>query len=186
MRWPPSFCPDCGARLDLEAGAFAVARLRVACAACGALHFRNAKPCAGVLVERDGRVLLARRAVEPRKGTWDLVGGFLEPDEHPEAGALREAQEETGLDLELDRLLGIYVDRYVEPAAAADPTTGDYTLNLYYLATSAKGEPRPADDVDRLEWFGPERFEEIELAFPHEARVLADWIRLRVPRGVER
>jgi ADP-ribose pyrophosphatase YjhB (NUDIX family) len=186
MRWPPRFCPDCGARLELEAGAFAVRQVQVSCQVCAAVHFRNAKPCAGVLIEREGRVLLARRAREPRKGTWDIVGGLLEHDEHPEAGAMREAIEETGLDLKIGELLGIYVDRYVEAPAANNTLSGDYTLNVYYRATSEFGEPRPADDVDRLEWFAPEQIAQIELSFPHESRVLEDWTHRLQKRGAPR
>jgi ADP-ribose pyrophosphatase YjhB (NUDIX family) len=183
MRWPPSFCPDCGARLELEAGAFAVAPLQIQCSACAEVHYRNAKPCAGLLIERDGKVLLARRARAPRKGTWDIVGGFLEPHEHPEDGALREALEETGLRPRLDGLLGIYIDRYVDSVDADAQEMGDFTMNVYYLAHSDSGEPRPADDVDKLSWFGPDSLKTLELAFPHEERVLSDWIRRRNERG---
>jgi len=84
-----NYCPDCGARL-------AVPELppeRVAsqvCSACGAVHFRNAKPCAGALVVRDGRLPLGRRAVEPARGRWGIPGGFLNPWEHPATAAVRD------------------------------------------------------------------------------------------------
>ena len=56
----------------------------------------NAKPTGSALVVREGRVPLVRRAIEPARGAWDIPGGFLEHDEHPEAGAVRELQEGTG------------------------------------------------------------------------------------------
>jgi ADP-ribose pyrophosphatase YjhB (NUDIX family) len=133
------------------------------CSACGAVHFRNAKPCAGALVVRDGRVLLGRRAVEPARGCWDIPGGFLNPWEHPADAAIREVAEETGLQVRLGQLLTMLVDTYEE---------SDYTLNVYYLAEVVEGVERPADDVAELRWFGPDELPR-ELAFPHCAQVLA-------------
>jgi 8-oxo-dGTP diphosphatase len=92
-----------------------------------------------------GRVLLARRGIEPYRGWWDIPGGFLEAGEHPEAGAVREVAEETGLQINLTELLGIYIDTYGQ--------SGDYTLNLCYVAELVGGQPRPASAVTELQWF---------------------------------
>lgn len=141
---------------------------RLACPRCGATQYRNAKPCAGVLLEREGKVLLARRGIEPRLGTWDVVGGFVKPDELPAETARRETLEETGLDVQLGELFGMYLDRY------GDDEGDDITLNLYYLATAPAGEPVAASDVAELRWFGPDELPEA-LAFEHEHRLLAAW-----------
>lgn len=93
---------------------------------------------------RDGKVLLAKRASEPFKGSYDIIGGFMEVDELPEAAAIREVKEETGLDIRIKSLLGIYVDRYGED--------GDYTLNLHYIGEVISGEEKAMDDVASLEW----------------------------------
>jgi ADP-ribose pyrophosphatase YjhB (NUDIX family) len=66
-----------------------------------------------VVIERtaeggEPEVLLLRRAVEPGSGAWDLPAGFLDPHESSEEGAVREAREESGLDVELIRLIGVY------------------------------------------------------------------------------
>lgn len=144
-------------------------RPRLVCIACGTVAYRNAKPCAGVLPTREGQVLLARRAADPYRGHWDIVGGFMEYDESPEAAALREAREETGLQLQLLGLLGAYLDSY---------GNGGYTtLNIYYVAQVIGGQPQPADDVVELAWFSPSTLPD-EMAFPaHTPQVLADWIR---------
>lgn len=68
----------------------------------------------------------------------------MEANELPEAAALREAKEKTGLDMKIVSLLGIYVDRYGED--------GDYTLNLHYIAEIIGGEMQAQDDVAELEW----------------------------------
>jgi ADP-ribose pyrophosphatase YjhB (NUDIX family) len=158
------YCPDCGARLDVPDMASERVVSQV-CVRCGAEHFRNAKPCAGAVVVRDGRVLLGRRAVEPALGAWDIPGGFLNPWELPEAAAAREVREETGLEVRIERLLAVAVDTYQDR---------DYTLNLYYLAEPLSGVESPADDLAELRWFGPAEIP-TDLAFPHCREVLAEW-----------
>jgi ADP-ribose pyrophosphatase YjhB (NUDIX family) len=131
------------------------------------VHYRNAKPCAGAVVVRDGRVLLGRRAVEPALGAWDIPGGFLEPWEHPAECAVREVAEETGLQVRLTQLLSVVVDTYQERV---------YTLNLYYLAEVVGGDEQPADDLAELRWFAPHELPTpAELAFAHCAPVLDSW-----------
>ncbi len=195
MAWPPRFCESCGARVSGTRVAESRVRdrhsgevdeplpLYTTCPGCGALRWRNAKPCAGVLIERDGAVLLARRGVPPRRDHWDVVGGFLRPDEHPEDGARREALEETGLHVQLNGLLGIWIDRYDDGThpAAGDPAgpsyDGLFTLNIYYRARIAPGTvPRAADDVSELRFFRPDQWP-TDLAFKHEHALLEAWTR---------
>jgi 8-oxo-dGTP diphosphatase len=163
------FCPACSSALLPPPEPHGPQR----CAACGAEHFRNSKPCAGALVMRNGRVLLARRAIEPFKDYWDIPGGFLHEDEHPEDAVRREILEETGLRVRLVGLLGIYMDRYGSGDAA------DWTLNIYYLAEPLDDEdPRAADDASELAWFAPDELPSA-MAFKHEHQVIADWRALR-------
>lgn len=83
-------------------------RQREQCPACGWVYYRQVKLSAGVVVEDDGRILLLRRAFQPWKGAWNLPAGYVEVDETPEQAAVREVQEETGLTVTVDRLLGNY------------------------------------------------------------------------------
>ncbi|MCC6177075.1 MAG: NUDIX domain-containing protein [Chloroflexi bacterium] len=160
----PRFCGRCGGRLDSHADG------ALTCAACGRPAYENSKPCAGVAIERAGRVLLVRRAIEPFRGWWDIPGGFLEPGEHPAGGAIREAREETGLDVAVSDLLGIWMDTYGEGEDRV------HTLNCYYLAHIIGGEPRAADDAAELGWFEPGKLP-AQLAFAHAPLVLAAWRR---------
>ncbi len=160
-----TFCSHCGARLP--------APPPVACAACGVRHWRDAKPCAGALVTREGRLLLVRRGHEPWRGRWDLPGGFCSPEEHPTAAAAREVREETGLAVRIGRLAGMWMDRYGTSGPDAEKTT----LNIYFHATPADDSPAvPADDeVTEIGWFGPEDLP-LDLAFPgHLPAVLRSW-----------
>lgn len=158
-------CPRCAGPLAND-GARAVCR-----GACGSTYYANSSPCVSGLVEDgDGRVLLARRAVEPYLGFWDPPGGFLEEGEHPEDGLRRELLEETGLRCEPVRFLGAWMDVYGDaPDAAA-------TLNLYWTMRLVSGEPVAADDVAELRWFAVDQLPpEDELAFRTVGRALAAW-----------
>lgn len=161
-----NFCARCGAPLQARHEGMHIA---AACTnpECGRVSYRNAKPCAGVLIEQEGRLLLVKRAIDPFKGAWDVPGGFLEEWEHPADGARREAREETGLAVELTALLGIFVDRYGD--------AGYNTLNIYYRARPTGGRLAAADDASQVEWFAANALPE-HIAFPdHEREVLAVW-----------
>jgi ADP-ribose pyrophosphatase YjhB (NUDIX family) len=159
------YCPRCAAAL--------AAAPPTTCTGCGAELWRNAKPCAGALVARDGRVLLVRRAAEPWKGCWDIPGGFCDAEEHPLATAAREVREEAGLDIEITGFLGVWLDDYGE---SIFPGQLELTFNVYYHAV-----PRPgavavaAHETTEIGWFAPHELPE-NLAFPKTARsVLAAW-----------
>ena len=80
---------------------------REVCEACGTIHYQNPKVVVGCLPEWEGRVLLCKRAIEPRLGLWTLPAGFLELGETTEAGALRETDEEAGARVELQGLFSV-------------------------------------------------------------------------------
>jgi len=87
-------------------------RERLVCARCEFIHYQNPKIVAGAvctwnIAGRD-RILLARRAIEPRKGCWTIPAGFMELGETTEQAAEREAREEACASIEIDRLLAMY------------------------------------------------------------------------------
>ena len=135
-----TYCSDCGSPLGPLAGNVQT------CTRCGVPYYHDAKPCAAVLVLDDaGRLLLGRRAIEPRRGLWDIPGGFCGPDETPEACAVRELMEETGCVIELTGFLAHLIDTYGDD--------GDHTLNAVFSARIVSGTPETADDVAELRWF---------------------------------
>src|SRR3984885_10658745 len=81
---------------------------RFVCGQCAYVHYSNPKIVVGSVVVADNRILLCRRAIEPRKGLWTLPAGFLEEHETPEAGARREAREEACAEIVIDALLAVY------------------------------------------------------------------------------
>lgn len=166
-----TYCPHCRTELvtrpieELE---------RLYCPACDVVFYRNSKPCAGALVtDAEGKLLLTRRAVEPFKGRWDLPGGYLEDGEHPEAGALRELREETGLNVRITGFGGIYMDTY--------GAGGVSTLNIFYEAEVVSGEAASQGDVCELGWFAPDALPLGAFSFENGQRAIADWL---VRRGL--
>lgn len=81
---------------------------RRACQRCDFIDYQNPKIVAGSVVEKDGKILLCKRAIEPRKGYWTLPAGYMELGESVEDAARREAQEEALADIEIDRVLAVY------------------------------------------------------------------------------
>lgn len=98
------FCSECGSgRLEWRVPA-GDDRSRHVCPDCRTIHYANPKVVAGMLVECDGRLLLCRRAIEPRYGLWTLPAGFMENHEGTEQAALRETWEECRARPSLQRL----------------------------------------------------------------------------------
>jgi ADP-ribose pyrophosphatase YjhB (NUDIX family) len=83
-------------------------RARLTCPDCGYIAYENPKLVAGAVVSVEGRILLCRRAIEPRTGFWTLPAGYMELGETPEDGAKREAWEEARAKIAIDALLAVY------------------------------------------------------------------------------
>jgi mutator protein MutT len=156
-------CPVCATPVTAENGMFE-------CPKCGFTTYAHSKPTAsGVVVDNQGRVLLAMRAKDPFAGKWDLPGGFLEEGEHPLDGMKRELREEAGIEIGDERLLGIWMDRYEYRGRVVA------TLNIYYVARLEEGTPEAADDVAEFRWFVRDEVPFDELAFGHIPEVLSAW-----------
>lgn len=100
------FCSNCGHEVS-----FTVPqgdnRPRYVCARCDTIHYQNPNIVAGVIAEHEGRVLLCKRAIEPRRGLWTLPAGFLENRETVMQGAAREAMEEANAELDDMQLFSV-------------------------------------------------------------------------------
>ena len=81
---------------------------RKVCNHCGFVAYENPKIVVGSVVRHEGRFLLCRRAIEPRRGFWTIPAGYMELNETPEGGAMREAREEAGASIAIERLLAVY------------------------------------------------------------------------------
>jgi len=94
------FCANCGARV-VQRVPPGDSLPRWLCDECGEIHYQNPKLVVGTIPEHEGRILLCRRAIEPRYGYWTLPAGFMENDETTAQAAARETQEEAGANIEM-------------------------------------------------------------------------------------
>jgi len=122
-----NFCVECGARLEPKQ---AFGKVRPVCTRCGKVHFEDPKVAVGVVVDIDGRIVLGKRGHEPKMGQWSFPSGFIDAGEVVESAAVREVEEETGLQVKIDRLLGVY------------STPGERTVFIAFAGSAEHGNAR--------------------------------------------
>lgn len=138
------------------------------CPACGTevRQYRNPFPTVDIIIEADGGIVLIERKNPPFG--WALPGGFVDYGESLEDAAVREAKEETSLDVHGLRLLGCYSD------PARDSRM--HTISTVYAA-KGMGTPRAADDAANLRIFRPDELPE-QLCFDH-GRIIGDYLEMK-------
>ena len=147
-------------------------RPRLVCEGCGFVFYLNPKLVAGVIPVQDGRAVLLRRGIEPRRGAWTYPGGFVELGETVEEAACREAREEIGIDVQIRSLLNVY----------SRVSAG--VVVVIYLADIVGGEPQTGREAIEVRAFAPEEIPWEHLAFPTTEWALREWVqRLREGRG---
>ena len=164
MSEPPfRFCPSCGGQLaprQIKTGD----RERMACAACGFVLYLDPKVAVGTIIStEDGRLVLVRRAIEPGYGLWVFPGGYVDRGEQILAAALREAREESGLEVRIDRLINVY------------SYPGTVPIIIVYAATMVGGELCTDDECLEARWFSADEIPWDELAFRSTADALRDY-----------
>ena len=100
------YCPQCGQPVELRVPPGDHLPRHV-CPSCSAIHYQNPKLVVGCVPEHEGRILLCKRAIEPRLGYWTVPAGFMENGETLEAGAARESWEEALARVEIGGLLAV-------------------------------------------------------------------------------
>jgi 8-oxo-dGTP diphosphatase len=101
------YCPSCAAVLEIRA----VEGLeRPICPQCGRVIYYDPKVAVASVIQRSGAVLMIRRAGEPGYGLWSMPGGYVDRGEVVEEAAAREVREETGLEVKVERLIGLFSD----------------------------------------------------------------------------
>lgn len=101
------YCSQCGAPVELSIPE-GDDRPRHVCGNCGTVHYQNPKMVVGCIPEWEDRILLCRRAIEPRRGLWTLPAGFMENGETTQQGAARETLEEAGARVEIGGLYSLF------------------------------------------------------------------------------
>jgi ADP-ribose pyrophosphatase YjhB (NUDIX family) len=138
-------------------------RERLVCGDCGFVAYENPKIVVGSVVAEEGRILLCRRAIEPRRGFWTLPAGYMELGETTEEGAKREAWEEARARLELDGVLAIYSIARIGQ------------VQIIYRAHLAEPGFAPGPESLDVRFFAWEEIPWDDLAFPSVHWALKAW-----------
>ena len=152
------FCASCAS--ELAAKEVAGVR-RPACPNCGRVVFYDPKLTAVCVIPRSGEVLMIKRAGDPGYGLWSLPGGFVDRGEVVEEAAAREAWEETGLEVKVTGLLGLF------------SIPGDPVIVAAFSARESGGDLAPGPEALELGFFSPDN--PPELAFSRDTEILAKW-----------
>jgi 8-oxo-dGTP diphosphatase len=111
----------------------------------------------------DKFIVLVKRRNDPYKGSWALPGGFVEYGETVESAAMRETKEETGLEVELDKLVGVYSDPERDPRG--------HMISVCFLAHKTGGTLKAASDAAEVQHLKIGEISKIQLAFDHEEMI---------------
>jgi ADP-ribose pyrophosphatase YjhB (NUDIX family) len=152
------FCPECGDRLDIRE---AFGKLRSVCPSCGRVHFEDPKVAVGVVVEMDGGIVLGKRNHDPKMGCWSFPSGFVDAGEVVEAAAARECLEETGLEVSIDKLLGVY------------SSEGERVIFVAFAGSVIGGHLEAGEECIEVGTFAPDALP--ELAFPNDEAIMSAW-----------
>jgi len=136
---------------------------RPVCPSCGRVVYCDPKVAVCAFVTEGRRVLLIQRGIDPQKGLWALPAGYMECDEEPMQGAAREALEETGLIVEVGRLLDVFPRR----------GPGGADITIAYEARIVGGTLQAGDDAVDVRWFDADEIP--ELAFQSTQTLVARW-----------
>lgn len=161
------FCSACGASVQYEIPQ-GDNRLRAVCSQCKSIHYQNPKVVIGTLPVWDNngdtstspKVLLCKRAIEPRYGFWTLPAGFMENAESTAQGAMRETQEEAGANIELGPLFSVVDVPYVDQ------------VHLFYRAKLINLEFAPGEESLEVQLFSEDQIPWDQLAFQTVATTL--------------
>jgi ADP-ribose pyrophosphatase YjhB (NUDIX family) len=159
-----NYCVRCGRALERRE---AFGKVRPVCPGCGRVHFVDPKVAAGVVIEREGKLLLICRDNDPEKGKWSFPAGFVDGGEAPAHAAAREVEEETGLQVRITSLLDV---------VARDNQTEGADIVIVYRAEVTGGELAPGDDAAEVRYFGPDEIPELA-NFASVRRIVARWKR---------
>jgi len=164
------FCANCGAPVARRVPPGDTLP-RWVCDHCGEIHYQNPKLVIGTLPEHEGRVLLCRRAIEPRYGYWTLPAGFMENDETTAQAAVRETLEEAGAPVELGELFTLISVPRVNQ------------VHLYYRARLRTLEFNPGEETLEVALFEEAAIPWQDIAFRTVGYTLKRWFEDRARGG---
>lgn len=152
------YCSACATRLELRESDD---KQRPVCPQCSRVVYYDPKVAATCVVERDGKILMVRRANQPGYGLWSMPGGYVDRGEVVEQAASREVLEETGLNVEVERLIGVFSEQ-------CHPV-----IVIAFVSQEAGGVLKAGPEALDVGFFSP--CELPPLAFERDREILAKW-----------
>ena len=158
------FCPRCRSALHFPEGT------HPACTSCEFVLYRDPKVAVAAVIEREGGILLVRRAIDPGMGLWSFPAGFVDRGEMVQEALRRELREELSLEIDVEDLVGVY------------SKPGHAVVLIVYSASVRSDSPALVVGPENTEAcsFDPQGFP--PMAFSHDRQIVADWLRGRCPR----
>jgi 8-oxo-dGTP diphosphatase len=161
------YCPICGGVLESRS-LKPSEPARLVCGRCGFVFYLDPKVAVGTIItDESERVVLVRRAIEPGYGKWVFPGGYVDRGEQVQMAAIREAREETGLEIRIEHLLNIY------------SYPGRAPIIIVYAATLTGGCLACDDEGLEAAFFAPEAIPWDELAFRSTNDALQEFLQRR-------
>jgi len=161
---PYSFCPMCGGDLELRS-LKPTEPDRLVCARCGFIFYQDPKLAVATIIRNDDdHIVMVKRAIQPGYGKWVFPGGFVDRGEAVATAAMREAREEAGVEIHIDRLLNVYSYPGVAPVI------------IVYIATMIGGRLECDDECLEVRFFAPSDIPWEELAFPSTREALREFL----------
>lgn len=158
------FCLNCGSKLQVK---LVEDRSREVCPNCGWINYEHRKVSAGACIEKDGKLFLVQRGIEPWYQKWYMPAGYVEVDEEPDQAAIRETYEETGLIVKIIDLAGIYT--YTD-----DPRGNG--IVLLFNAEITGGEIKGSHETLQTGFFSVDEVKVLQFAGASADRQVQDWV----------
>ncbi len=161
------FCPRCGGKLKQSSENLFI------CTQCGFHFYINPKPSNALIIKVGKReILLVKRKFNPKKGYWDLPGGFIEPGETLESSTIREIREELGIEIKNLTYFNSYADRYFYQ--------GEFFPSLCAIFITSIDKKfmdkiKPGDDVSAIHHFELNEIPYEKIAFEGIKKALRDF-----------
>lgn len=155
------FCPRCGANL-VKKFIKQEQTERLICENCNFIFYINPVPAVAIILMNNRQIVLVKRKYQPRKGMWSLPAGFMEFGETAEQTAIREAKEETNLDIKVTELFGVF-------PGFDDPRV--HVVLIVYYGEIINGQLSPGDDASEVNFF-PMNDIPNDIAFKSHRRIL--------------
>jgi NAD+ diphosphatase len=165
------YCPNCKEKIKI------INQKILDCSACGFHFYLNPVPTVAIILEnKNGEILFGKRKFLPKKGFWDLPGGFIDFWEKAEDAIVREVKEELGVDIKKPKFLGTYIGFYPYKGINYQPLC----LVFFEKISNKKIKKlKAADDVLSIKFFPKNKIPWEKLAFPDIKEALKDYLKVK-------